>query len=422
MTLSNYMMLSDTDIYKHCGIRLIYLGPTKYGILRDIKQPSPSGALQLVKLTVEQKPSTAKKRGCKTICRKGKRNNESKTEHITVPVKRTRTLSENRNQRYGITKSNPTITSETGRSRRSCRRDIDYLSLNDGLESMVLESTKCRTKTSYPPNCKGPTPGRVAAQCTSLLEKSPDAAPMGKRNKASALKGVPSNANIETVDVSLPVPSTLTGIQKLSTKTLASPSLIGVPSTPDTAMSPNRTTKPTGQDINPENLPDLVLDDTAVSVNVAADIPSTSQPKETFNVEPFSTDDEVEMDVVDVLLSLSGVQDDDGDSTLENEQLMPIGGSNLPMGVAPVPIGLGQVQVDHAIAELAEQDEIQAQAATSKTDAADAVDAVDAIECQDNVNTKDEKNNTSSKGIFMTTTHSLKKKTENKRSYKCSVC
>ena len=93
---------------------------------------------------------------------------------------------------------------------------------------------------------------------------------------------------------------------------------------PDTAMSPNRTTKLTGQDINTENLPDLVLDDTAVSVNVAADIPFTSQPKETFNVEPLSTDDKVEMDVVDALLNLSGVWDDGGDPTLENEQLMPI--------------------------------------------------------------------------------------------------
>ena len=336
-----------------------------------------------------------------------------------MPVKKTRTLSENRNQHYGIAESNPTTTIETGRSRCSCRRDIDYLSLNDGLESTTPESTKWRTRTSYPPNCKGPTPGRVAAQCISSPEKSPEAATVGKRNKASALKGVPSNANIETADVSLPVPSTLTGVQKLSAESLVSPSLTGVLSMPDTAMSPNHKTKPTGQDINTENLPDLVLDDTAVSVNIATDIPSTSQAKETFNVEPLSTDDEAEMDVVDALLSLSGVRDDGEDPTLENEQLMPIGGANLPVDVAPVPIVLGQVQVDHAIAELAEQDEIQSQAAASKTD---AVDATDAVESHDNVTTKDETNNTISKGVFKTTMHTLKKKTENKRSYKCSVC
>ena len=156
-----------------------------------------------------------------------------------------------------------------------------------------------------------------------------------------------------------------------------------------------------------ENLLDLVLDDTAVNVNVAADIPSTSQPKETFNVEPLSTDEEAEMDLVDALLSLSGVRDDGGDPTLENEQLMPIGGANLPVDVAPVSIALGQVQVDHAITELDKQDEIQAQAAASKTD---AVDSVDAVESHDNATTKDETNNTISKGVFKTTTHTLKKK------------
>ena len=217
----------------------------------------------------------------------------------------------------------------------------------------------------------------------------------------------------------MPAPSTLTGVQKLSAESPASPSPTGVLSTPDTATSPNRTTKPTEQNLNTESLPDLVLDDTAVSVHAATDTASTSQAKEMFNVEPLSTDDEAEMDVVDTLLSLSGVWDDGEDPTLENEQLMPIGGANLPVDAAPVPITLDQIQVDHAIAELAEQDEIQAQAAASKTDADDAMAAVESL---DNVNTRDESNSTISKGVFKTTTHTLKKKTENKQSYKCSVC
>ena len=37
-----------------------------------------------------------------------------------------------------------------------------------------------------------------------------------------------------------------------------------------------------------------------------------------------------------------------------------IGSANLPVDAAPVPIELGQVQVDHAIAEMAEQEEMQA--------------------------------------------------------------
>ena len=113
----------------------------------------------------------------------------------------------------------------------------------------------------------------------------------------------------------MPEPSTLTGVQKLPADPLASPSLTGVLSTPKTA------TKPIAQDLNTENLPDLVLDDTAISVHVAPDTASTNQAKakETFNVEPLSMDNETEMDVVDALLSLLGVQDDGEDPTLENE-------------------------------------------------------------------------------------------------------
>ena len=160
-------------------------------------------------------------------------------------------------------------------------------------------------------------------------------------------------------------------------------------------------------------MPDLVVDDTAVNVHVAPDAASTSQAKatETFNVEPLSTDNEAEMDVVDALLSLSSVRDDGEDPTLENEQLMPIGGANLPVDAAPVPIELGQVQVDHAIAELAEQNKIQAQSAALKTDADDATAAAELV---DNVTTDKESNNTTSKGVFKTTMHTLKKKTENK--------
>ena len=412
-TLSSHMMLSDTEIYTRCAIQLIYLGPTTYGILRDIKHPSPSVVSPTVKLTAEQKSSTTKKRGRKTTCRKGKRNTESKRENLAVPVKKTCTLSENRNLRYGITDSSLTTTTETGRHRRSCRRDIDYLSLNDGLESATPETPKRKTRTSYPPSHKGPTPGRVAAQCLSSPEKSPEATTVGKRNEASALKGVPPN--IETGTVILPQPSTLTGVQNLPAHPLASPSLPGVPSIPQTA------TEPIAQDFNTETLPDLVIDDTAVNVHVAPDTASTSQAKatETFNVEPLSMDNEAEMDVVDALLSLLSVRDDGEDPTLENEQLMPIGRVNLPVDAAPVPIELGQVQVDHAIAELAKQNEIQAQAAAVKPDADDATAAVELV---GNVTTDKESNNTTGKGVFKTTTHTLRKKTENKRSYKCSVC
>ena len=282
--------------------------------------------------------------------------------------------------------------------------------MNDGLESVT---PKWKTRTSYPPNRKGPIPEPVAAQCISSPEKSPEATTVGKRNEASALKGIPPN--IVTGTVILPEPPTLTGVQNLPADPLATPSLPGIPSFPQTA------TEPIAPDLNTESLPDLVVDDTAANVYVAPDTASTSQAKatETFNVEPLSMDDEAEMDVVEALLSLSSVRNDGEDPTLENEQLMPIGGVNLPVDAAPVPIELGQIQVHHAIAELAEQNEIQTQAAAVKPDADDATAAVELV---GNVTTDKESNNTTGKGVFKITTHTLRKKTENKQSYKCSVC
>ena len=66
------------------------------------------------------------------------------------------------------------------------------------------------------------------------------------------------------------------------------------------------------------------------------------------------------MDVLDALLSLQELHDDSVNQLTENEMLMPIGGGNLPIDVAPVPIELNQVQVDHAIAKMTEQQEEEA--------------------------------------------------------------
>ena len=75
-----------------------------------------------------------------------------------------------------------------------------------------------------------------------------------------------------------------------------------------------------------------------------------TEPKETFNVEPLSIEEE--MDAVDALLSLSTLRDDSVDQLMENKILMPIGGGNLQIDAAPVPLELDQAQVDHAIAKM----------------------------------------------------------------------
>ena len=50
------------------------------------------------------------------------------------------------------------------------------------------------------------------------------------------------------------------------------------------------------------------------------------------------------MDIADALLSLQDLRDDSVDQPTEKETLMPIGGGNLPIDVAPVPLELNQVK------------------------------------------------------------------------------
>ena len=70
-TLSNHLMLSDTEIFECSGVRLIFLGQTHYGILWEIKQPSPGRSMPPLPSTLDHKPSSAKKEHRKTTCRKG---------------------------------------------------------------------------------------------------------------------------------------------------------------------------------------------------------------------------------------------------------------------------------------------------------------------------------------------------------------
>ena len=175
-----------------------------------------------------------------------------------------------------------------------------------------------------------------------------------------------------------------------------------------------------------DELPDLVTvktgKDTGTEVtltanNITGNLESY-HPKETFNVDPLSTEDE--LDAVDALLSLSGIRDENADPTMENKLLMPIGGANLPLDVAPVLIELGQVEVDHAIAKLAAQEEEQS--ITEKQPAVNAQDPNTAAPLNIDPNDNSDLSPPRGKGEFRTITHALKKKTEMKHTYKCRVC
>ena len=97
---------------------------------------------------------------------------------------------------------------------------------------------------------------------------------------------------------------------------------------------------------------------------------------------------------------------------------MPIGGANLPIDVASVPLELDQVQVDHAIAKITEQEEVTIDPGTTQS----AADPAIANALTEDSNSDARLNSPQVKGEFKTTTHVLKKKVKSKRTYKCGVC
>ena len=85
-TISNCLLLSDTKIFECCGVHLIFLGQTKYGVLREIKQPSPCRSMQPT--TADHKPSSAQRGCCNTTCRSGTHNTGVKKEEKTINVRK----------------------------------------------------------------------------------------------------------------------------------------------------------------------------------------------------------------------------------------------------------------------------------------------------------------------------------------------
>ena len=78
---------------------------------------------------------------------------------------------------------------------------------------------------------------------------------------------------------------------------------------------------------------------------------------------------EEEMDAVAALLSLGEVGNETLDDNNENAELMPIGGQNVPLDVAPQPIRLDQLSVDNAIAEITQaNDQLEDTTANMKTE------------------------------------------------------
>ena len=153
-----------------------------------------------------------------------------------------------------------------------------------------------------------------------------------------------------------------------------------------------------------EQLPDLVLP------------PPGSVPENKLPVNVENTEEDLE--AASTLLSFGDTLEDTLDEGDENALLMPIGGANVPEDVAPQSLRLDQVNVDNAIARLIETEQLEEDSANNKNEERVPTDSL-ALK-QDKQDQTDA--NTSKKGTLETKTYVLKKKTEKRRTFKCSKC
>ena len=380
-TLSRHIDRTDEEILQLCGVNLVFTGPCTYGILHNIRRPSQNLQLQINPKTVGKPKLTNNLK--KTTCHDGRSTSRkrglppSNDSKESKPTKRARTLSESRSKNYGITAP---ITAST-RTLRSAQ-PVDYLSLNDGLETEAETSQKKRRKVTHRPR-SAPSATRLAAQKHTTSPEAKDTNKRPSKPPIVALTAVPSTSKATSI---------------------STPELKGVPEAPTI-----------------ETLPDLVQN----SESLQTVLPSVAI------VDPVSTEEE--LDAIDALLSLSEVRDNTLDDD-DNADLMPIGAPTNIVDAAPVPIRLDQINVDTAIAELVQTEEIENQTTeesvpnpeeeTNKPDnmGEDAVGEPVSEKPASTPSDDKPKSASPTQGSLKIKTHALKKKLESNRRYKCSVC
>ena len=111
MMLMNHVNRTDDEIISLSGINLVYLGATTYGIIRDIRTPQPQPELNP---TLPISSGQTSKRAGKVTCRSGSRGHKMSGKSSTgcghVSHDRTsQTLSESRQENYGISATNMTL-------------------------------------------------------------------------------------------------------------------------------------------------------------------------------------------------------------------------------------------------------------------------------------------------------------------------
>ena len=156
-TLMDHVNRSDEEIIALCGVNLVFLGPTIYGIICDIRTPQPVSNLISLRSSGQSLKQGSKVTcldstcGHKTSDKRGKRCGRGSHG------KRSQMLSESRQENFGISISNITPCTV-----RSSRQPIDYLSLNDGYEDETPDNPKRRHKDTYRPQ-NGPSANRFSS-------------------------------------------------------------------------------------------------------------------------------------------------------------------------------------------------------------------------------------------------------------------
>ena len=253
---------SDKEIIALCGVNLVFLGPTIYGIICDIRTPQPKSNLP-PPWPIGQSSKWDKKVICQdSTCGRKTSDKHGKGCGHGSRGRRSQTLSESRQENFGISSSN--ITPHTV---RSSWQPIDYLMLNDGYEDETPDNPKrCRKDTYRPQN--GPLANRLAAH---KRMSSPESVAVEEEAPAATLSAVPSTSGDG---------ETLTGVP-----------------------------------IEDQKLPDLV-----VNQNKPGTAESKNVEESEITVNTVSTEEDVK--AASTLLSLGDTHDDTLDDDDENVQLM----------------------------------------------------------------------------------------------------
>ena len=296
-TMSRQFSMKVEDLWAKSELKLVYLGPGEYGEIKHVrvpatfipKPPSVSKSPRVTNKGRGRGKGRGKGRPVKTTCRSSEhvrdRNKNLKPAHTG------QTLQSIRDQTYNLSTSRPV---------RENRKRIDYLKLNDGLDSPEkpdLLSPK-RAKRSPITARSGPSKDRMSAR--SPVKVNTD-------DKKSKLTGDTTNK--------------LTGAMELTGET----------------VPPESQTRQVGAQTN-ETLPDLVVNSNTTVPAMAGQSTTSDPTRHDISLDPGTT--ESEDDAIDALLSLGRERsvDTDMDVLDENSQLMPIGGANLPVDAAPVPL------------------------------------------------------------------------------------